>query len=311
MRVSRALLCLIAIAVSGASPQSGRSAEPVRVAVLVSHEEIPFAGLESGFLQFLKSKKVDASLEVYRFAGDATRARAAVESLKKSRPALVLAAGSLAADLAVRELTDLPIVTSFLLKTDFTRKGAPVAGVSLEFSAEIQFDWMRRILPGVKSVGVLYGAGENRAKVDDARALASRYGLRLIAREVRAPRELPAALESLVNRVDALWGIPDSVVLTPETAQNILLFSFRNQIPFIGLSAAWVRAGALYSLDCDYFDMGLQSGELALRLLREPGARSGAFVPPRKAVYSLNLKAARHMKLQMPQDLVAGAQHVF
>ncbi|MCD6581287.1 MAG: hypothetical protein J7K90_05755 [Desulfuromusa sp.] len=57
------------------------------------------------------------------------------------------------------------------------------------------------------------------------------------------------------------------MVLNPKTAKNILLFSFRNKIPFIGLSNAWVKAGALYALERDYDDIGQQSAEQCVQVL--------------------------------------------
>ncbi|MBM4256658.1 MAG: hypothetical protein FJ147_12275 [Deltaproteobacteria bacterium] len=108
-----------------------------------------------------------------------------------------------------------------------------------------------------------------------------------------------------------LWGIADQTVLSPRTAEPILLFSFRNRIPFAGLSTSWAKAGALYALDRDYKDVGTQCGELALKILR--GTPAGTLPPqtPRKVAYALNLKTAEHMKLSLPQPLIDGAQQVF
>src|SRR5207247_1683988 len=118
---------------------------------------------------------------------------------------------------------------------------------------------------------------------------------------------IPASLESLAQEVDALWGIADPVVLTPETAQSILLFCFRNNIPFIGLSESWAKAGALYALDRDYADIGLQCGELALKAL-ESRAPLPAPTSPRKVVYALNIRTARHMRIALTDDIIKGAR---
>jgi putative ABC transport system substrate-binding protein len=58
----------------------------------------------------------------------------------------------------------------------------------------------------------------------------------------------------------------------------LLLFSFRHKLPLIGLSEAWVQAGALYALDWDYRELGAFCGRLALRQL--PGARVATPTPP-------------------------------
>ncbi len=94
-------------------------------------------------------------------------------------------------------------------------------------------------------------------------------------------------------------------------AQAILLYSFRNRMPFSGLSASWVKAGALYALERDYEDMGAQCAEMAEKVAR--GRRPASLPPakPRKVVYTLNLKTAEHLKLSLPPELVEGAAEVY
>jgi putative ABC transport system substrate-binding protein len=136
-------------------------------------------------------------------------------------------------------------------------------------------------------------------------------GLKLVAREVEIPRALPDALESIAKDADLLWGLSDQVVLSPQTAEAILLFSLQHRLPVSGLTTSWTKAGALYSLDRDYSDLGAQCGELGLKILQ--GAKPGELPPilPRKVVYSLNLKTADHMRLDIPQSIIEGAQSVF
>jgi putative ABC transport system substrate-binding protein len=79
----------------------------------------------------------------------------------------------------------------------------------------------------------------------------------------------------------------------------------------VGPSASWAKAGALYALDWDYADLGAQAAELAARIVR--GAAPGAIplVTPRKVPYAVNPRAAAHMKLEVPRDLIRHAREVF
>ncbi|MDH5701007.1 MAG: hypothetical protein OEZ41_13725, partial [Nitrospirota bacterium] len=147
--------------------------------------------------------------------------------------------------------------------------------------------------------------------ITQARELTEAMGLTLYARQVESPRDLPDALDSLSRRADVVWGLTDSVALTPETAKGILLFSFRNRIPFVGLSTSWVKAGAVYALDRDYVDIGQQCGELAGKVLRDGKMQGLQPLPPRKVLYALNLKTVNHMKLDLSDEIIKGAQTVF
>src|SRR5262249_51808249 len=152
---------------------------------------------------------------------------------------------------------------------------------------------------------------ENQDKITEATKVARNLGLKLVAREVETPQALPDALDSLAKEADVLWGVTDQMVLSPQTAEPILLFSFRNRIPFTGLSTSWVQAGALYALDRDYSDLGTQCGEIALKVLQGTKASSLPPASPRKVTYALNLKTAQQMKVEIPQSLIDGAQQVF
>ena len=70
-----------------------------------------------------------------------------------------------------------------------------------------------------------------------------------------------------IEMVDALWSVADSTVFSPGSTKFILLHTLRNKIPFIGLSPAFVKAGALMALAADYQEVGTQCGELAVRVL--------------------------------------------
>jgi len=162
-------------------------------------------------------------------------------------------------------------------------------------------------LPDQKHVGVLYNPAQNQARVNEARRLSKVLGIELHAQMVSSPRELPEAMERVANQAGVFWGMTDTLVLHPQVAQSLLLFSFRNRIPFIGPSRSWVKAGALYALERDYIDMGRQCGELALKVLQ--GTSIGGLPPkaPRKIGYIINLKTARHMKIEIPAQLQKGA----
>jgi putative ABC transport system substrate-binding protein len=93
--------------------------------------------------------------------------------------------------------------------------------------------------------------------------------------------------------------------------KHILLFSFQNRIPFIGLSPPWVKAGALYSLSWDYIDIGMQCGEMALKIFQGLSVQSIPTATPRKVGYVLNLTTANHMKIKVSDDLIRGAYQIF
>ena len=81
----------------------------------------------------------------------------------------------------------------------------------------------------------------------------------------------------------------------------------RRRVPLIGLSAAHVRAGALASLSCDYDDVGVQTAELALRILAGEKPAAIPITTPRRVTLAINTRTAEHVGVAIAPDLAAEA----
>jgi len=303
------VLTLILLALAGLYPGSAHAAD--RIALLISSDDAPYKEAVAGFNEYLNKQGMQPTYELINLAGDAAKAGAAIQKIRLGGFSLVFALGSLATDAVAREISDTPIVAGLVLRPESLRKSANLTGVSIEFPLELQFAWIQKMVPQAKTIGVVYSPEENGKKIEAAAKAAQKMGLKLETQEVRTPQEVPDVLDRLSKRAQVLWGLPDAVALSMQVAKPILLFSLQNSIPFAAPSSMWVKAGALYSLDCDYKDVGAQCGEMAVRVLR--GASPGAIPPssPRTVNYSLNMNTARQMKLSIPDDIVRGAKQTF
>ena len=249
--------------------------------------------------------------DTYVLEGDAAKAEQALQEARKAPADLFFTLGTMATQRLLKEVLGPPTIAGLILSAEDLKEAPNATGVVLEFPLKVQFQWLRRFLPAAGTVGVLYNSKENQRKIDAAGRVARTYGFTLEAQEVQTTRDLPVALESLAKKVHVLWGVVDQLVFTSQTDKQILIFSFQNRIPFVGLSAAWVKAGALYALDWDYLDLGMQCGEMAGKVLH--GAKASTMPPatPRKVIYSLNQKTARHMKLDIVEALMRGARDTY
>jgi len=304
-----AALLVGVVAETGASIAADR-AKP-HIVVLVSHDAAPYRDALKGFEQALAQRGIDAAVDVVGIEGDAQKVAPALQQAKRDGARVVFTLGLVATQAALTENPTLPVVAGLILTPDVLEMGRNATGVVLELPVQLQFEWMQRVLPPSSRIGVLYNPAENEQRVTDAQRIAHEDGFELIPFRVSAPQALPSTLDRAANRMDALWAIPDSLVVSPETAKTLLLFSFRNRIPMIGLSSAWVKAGALFALDWDYVDAGAQCAELAAKVLN--GARPGGIAPvsARRVTYAVNLKTAREMRVVLSDTVVKGATQVF
>lgn len=292
-----------------ASPDSA-CAESGRIVVLSGQDLKPYQDVLAGLQQSLTKQGINLAVEIHAAQGAPSTANV-LGDIKKNGARLVVTLGSAATQAAVREVGQVPILATMIVTADDIKSASNATAVLLDFPLDLQMQWLHRIVPAANTVGVLFNPKENQTKVNHALRIAKENGLSLVTQAVDTPRALPDALENLSRHVDALWGISDSVVMTPQTAEPILLSTLRNKIPLAGLSASWVKAGALYALDRDYLDIGNQCGDIAGKILGGTSASSLAPIFPRKVTYSVNLKTAGAMNLELPQDVVRGATHIF
>ena len=305
-RIAPATLAAL-IAVCAVNPLA--RAQERSVVLVTSRSEEPYRTVLEGIRAPLAARGV--SLDVHSLQTDAADANGALTAARKGKKSPLITLGSVAAKAAIEAQGDGPVVACMLVNEHVLKGAKNATGVVLEFPVETQLRWMHRFVPDATSIGVIYNPKENRPTIESATGVASRLGMRLIARPIERPQALPDALDSLAREANLLWGVTDRMVLSPQTAEAILLFSFRNRIPLAGLSTSWVKAGALYALDRDYADLGDQCGEMALEVLNGRSPDSLAPAAPRKVTYAVNLKTAEHMKIELPPDLVEGAQQVF
>ena len=310
MKVVRPLLAAALVFTTCAAPvrpQAAAGADKPRIVALYSAPSPVYDEVLRGFRQALADSGRPSSVDTVVLGED----RAATKRMLKQAD-LIFALGSRATREAIETGADLPVVAGMVMKKDDLRgSGDHVTGVFLQHPLDVQFRHIRAITPGAKRVAVIYNPEENRALIDRAAAKATAEGFTLVPYEVSSPGEIPGALESISRNADVLWGVPDRIVLNPSTAREVLLFSFRNRIPFIGLSPTWVKSGALFSLGWDYRDIGAQCASMATAVLG--GRRARAIPPqaPRKVLYSVNRKTAERMKLDLPESLLKDASKIY
>lgn len=306
MKLPRILLASLGLlALSG----QAISTEYGGVAIVISEMTSPYTQVLEGFQETLKAAQSARKLDVFR-PQDLDSPEVMLGRIRDGGYGLVLALGTPAAEAVLGKTGNIPVVVGMILRADLLAKSKNATGVILEFPVETQIEMLKEFIPEARRIGVLYNPQENREFIGRAEMLIKAAGLELVAQQVRRPQDLPDALGSLESTVDVLWGIPDYVALNPQSVKTILLYSYRNRIPFIGLSESWVEAGALYALDRDYKDIGRQCADVAIKIQEGTPTDSIVPAPPRRIVLSINRKASSHMKLVIPESLLRQASTV-
>ena len=289
--------------------------EQWKIAVLLSKSARPYSQALSAFGETLAGHGISAEISTYDIDGSLEEGHSALKRIRELNPRIILAVGSAATEVAFNEAKDYAVVFTMVLYPEDSgfvskRSKNEMTGVLIDVPPEEQFKILKAFIPRVRRIGVLYDPQETGAVIEDARAAARALALELIAVKVRSASEVPGALASLKGGIDALWSVADSTVLTSKSTRYIITYSLRNKIPFMGVSPYFVREGALLSLSPDYLDIGRQTGEIAIQVLRGIPASNIKAVGPRKFITTINLRTAWKMGLNVPEDVLASAQEV-
>jgi len=281
------------------------------VAVIVSARVDAYDEALRGFKRSLRHRIVAE----YDMAGDFGRGREIVSEIKlKVKPDLIFAVGIWALQVVIGETTNIPVVYAMVLNPPsiIGASSKNVTGASMNVPVDQTMHLFKQLGPQIRRLGVVFDRAKTGYLLSAAEAIAREQELQLITREIRSPREAIPALDSLQGEgIDALWILPDDTILAPEVVQYMLLFSYRNKVPLLGLSERHAQMGALLSLSfASSEDIGRQAGEVANSLLEGKTAAEIPYTTARLVKLIVNLKAAQKLGIEIPKSIIAMADNL-
>jgi putative ABC transport system substrate-binding protein len=253
-----------------------------------------------------------ATMTVYDLEGDVTRGKKLARKIRGSGAVLVIAVGLKAALAAKADMVDTPVIYCMVLDPEKYDLRAPnLTGISLRVPIERQFNTIQALVPTLKHLGVLYDPEKTAPLIEEARRVAARLGLELVEHKVHSEKELPAAIRALLPKVEGLWLVPDSTVLTEESIRFVLGAALDRNVPVLGFSAEFVRNGALAGLSIKPEDIGRQAALVSQKILNHSNRTGPMMVAPDRIRLSVNLKTAKYLGLTLPPDVVKRADEVY
>ncbi len=306
------LICLGCLLLTGASEVLAG-----RIVILTTDSLTATRRTVSGAKKVIRSEHPEAVLTQYCLSPNRQVHAEQIERIKVENPDVILTVGSAATKMAQNDLGETPIVFSAVLYPaisgfvkSLSRPGKNTTGASLNIPPDVQFRNFQKIVPNLKTIGVLYT--KNTAPlIPPSRVVAGKMGMRLVAIEVNHERELPGALDSLAKVCDGIWSVADPTLFSPQSTKFILLRTIRRGIPFMGFSHHVVESGALFALDFDYKAVGRQAGHMVNRILDGANPGNIAVTSPDIIWFHYNEKTANHINVVIPDEMVAVAKEVY
>lgn len=281
--------------------------ERVVVSAVFSSDFEAYHQAWNGFKEFFGEKNVP--LWVSEYTLNQEKPEEVYSRINKGKPDIVITLGTKASKLAKEKIKDAPVVFCMIFNPKEV-VGSNITGVSMEIPAEMQIKGIKEMLPDAKNIGLIYSPG-SKADYEAISWVCGQMGFKLITKKVDSEEELSGALKDISSQIDCFLMIPDSKIYSPISVKHLLIQSLREEFPVIGLSSLYTKAGALFSFDCDYEDLGRQAAEITLRILN--GEKPGDIAPsiPKKTKRSLNLATAKRLGIKIPSQIIKETSEVF
>lgn len=283
------------------------------VIALKSRDLAPYQEAIDGFKSSVRARVKTVSMHTDKDYDEA----GLIQSLKDQNFDLIYALGSEALHLAVSRFPEVPVIFSFVLESGAIIEQAgrghhrAIRGISMNIPPEQQLRTLVRIAPQVKKVGVVYDRSKSEDLVLRARVASRQHGLTLIEKTISKKQDAIDAFTALQGQVDCILMLPDVTVITAETVKYLLLFSFRANIPLIGISEKYVTQGALFALSSDIPDLGKQAGDLATQVLSGKESTERTLSDPASLTLSINAKTAAKFGITLSDEALKSAERVY
>lgn len=318
----RQLLQISAAALLGlgivASPAVFAQAKSVAVTAIVEHPALD--SVRDGVKEELEANGFTGDKLKWQYQSAQGNPGTAAQIARKyigEKADVIVAIATPSAQAVVAATKDIPTVYSAvtdpvaaqLVKT-MDPTGSNVTGVSDALALEEQVNLIKKVVPNVKRIGMVYNPGEANSVVvvEEFKRILPAMGIELV--ESTAPRtvDITSAARNLVGKVDVIYTNTDNNVVSAYEA--LVKVATDAKIPLIASDTDSVKRGAIAALGIDYKDLGRQTGKIVVRILN--GEKPGEIA----SEYSTNMelyvnpKAAAAQGVTLTPELIASAKEV-
>jgi len=232
-------------------------------------------------------------------------------------PTVIVPISTPSAQAVVSATKDIPVVFTAVsdplgaqLVTDMDKPGGNVTGLSDLSPVAEHLALIKEILPNAKTIGFLYNSGEANSVslLAVLKAEAEKAGLTVVESAATKSAEVQGAARALVGRADAIYIPTDNTIIS--ALEGAVAVAEEAKLPLFTADTDSVSRGAIAALGFNYKDVGKQTGEIVVRILK--GEKPGDIAVKVAAGTDLvvNKSAATKMGVTLPEAVVGRATRI-
>lgn len=297
---------------AGGSASSENKEVKIGIVQIVEHPALDSA--REGFLETLKKNGYEEGknlkVDYQNAQGDQSVLQSIAQKFASSKLDLVLAIATPSAQAMASASQNIPILITAVtdpveakLVNSMEKPGTNVTGTTDMNPIKEQFELLKKLVPQAKNVGVIYNAGEvnSQVQVKMAKEVAKNLGIELIEATVTTSADVLQASQSLVGKVDAIYVPTDNMVVS--AAQSVIQVANKNKIPIIAGESSVVDKGGLATIGINYNNLGKQTGEMAIKILKGSKPQDMAIESQKQFDMVFNKEALTLLNIKVPDDL--------
>ncbi|MDD3626048.1 MAG: ABC transporter substrate binding protein [bacterium] len=234
-----------------------------------------------------------------------------IKKIKDNSPKVLVLIGTKAFDVVSPKITEIPIVFTMVLNPSIKPSQKNITGLTMNVDLEVRINFIQKVLPNAKKVGLIITPDIKKNYSEKIKKAEANSTYQFTKLEVETASELFKRLKEFEGTADCILLFPDQILLEENNFSVILMFSFKNNIPLIGVSPKYIKMGALYGLYSDYKSTGKETGKIVKRILSGNSPSSIPVEDLKDPDLILNRRISKKMNVTLSEDIINSAKQVF
>ncbi len=319
-----ALMVLVAACIVSAlivSPTLAQD-EVIKIGVLQLVEHSSLDAAYQGFIDALKAggyeDGVNIEVDYQNAQGDQANLMTISERFVKNQVDLILAIATPAAQSVASATTEIPILFTAVTDPEAARlvesneaPGMNVSGTTDAGPIDKQLGLLQELYPDLKKIGIIYNSSEVNSDVQakQAEAIAKELGWEVEFGTITSVNDIDQVATSLAGKVEGIYAPTDNTIAS--AMPNLAKVAEEKKLPVIAGAPDMVEAGGLATVGLDYYKLGMQTGDMAIRILK--GEAEPATMPVESLTdvdIVLNLNYAKAIGYEFAQSVLDKATKI-
>lgn len=309
----------VLIALGAAGCESKEDVVTIGINQFVVHEALDAS--RQGFLDVLKENGYiegeNIEIDYKNAQGEQPTALTIAQDFSNSKKDLIFAIATPSAQASYNATKEIPIIITAVtdpvdagIAESFEASGTNVTGTSDGVPIGPQLEILKKVLPDAKTIGVIYNTSEANSiyQVEALKIEAEKQGFTIKEVGITNLSDVNSVLPTALEGIDVLYAPTDNTVASAYAI--IVKLATEQNVPVFCAEDAGVNVGGLISAGLDYYELGRETGFIAIEVIEGKNPKDLPISTMKNPVIVVNEDTALKLGITIPEEILAVAKLV-